>query len=225
MALMVCPDCGNNISDTAEQCIHCGCDLFLFKEELRIDKEIEERVKAFEGGIKKPKQISSLSEIPQYRNEENANTLMLSIAVVLLVVGFFGLMLEWELFLCVIFFIGGVAALLAYIYLRKNTEKLLKEEQAKIQNVIDNFDKVKELRVKRYREMLIAEKPAKLEKIRTRYVPTTTQRPVGIRCPACDSTQFEKISTLNRVVSVELAGLASSKIGKQYKCKKCGHLW
>lgn len=225
MALMVCPDCGNNISDTAEQCIHCGCDLFLFKEELRIDKEIEERVKAFEGGIKKPKQISSLSEIPQYRNEENANTLMLSIAVVLFVVGFFGLMLEWELFLCVIFFIGGVAALLAYIYLRKNTEKLLKEEQAKIQNVIDNFDKVKELRVKRYREMLIAEKPAKLEKIRTRYVPTTTQRPVGIRCPACDSTQFEKISTLNRVVSVELAGLASSKIGKQYKCKKCGHLW
>lgn len=222
---MKCPDCGNNVSDTAEKCIHCGCDLFLVKEELRLDREIEERVKDFERDLKKPEQISSLAEIPMYRNEENANTLMLSLAILLLVVGFFGLMMEWELILCIIFFIGGVAALLTYIHLRKNTEKLLKEEQAKRQNAIDNFDKTKELRIKRYREMLIAEKSAKLEKIRTRNSTTAPKRPVGVRCPVCDSTHFEKISTLNRVVSVELAGLASSKIGKQYKCKKCGHLW
>ena len=24
MALIKCPECGNEISDTAEQCIHCG---------------------------------------------------------------------------------------------------------------------------------------------------------------------------------------------------------
>lgn len=27
MALMICPECGNKISDKAEQCIHCGCPI------------------------------------------------------------------------------------------------------------------------------------------------------------------------------------------------------
>lgn len=45
------------------------------------------------------------------------------------------------------------------------------------------------------------------------------------RCPQCGSTNIEKISTTSRVVSIAAVGLASEKIGKQYKCKKCKHLW
>lgn len=44
-------------------------------------------------------------------------------------------------------------------------------------------------------------------------------------CPMCKSHSTRKISTANRVVSVSLLGLASSKIGKQYECFKCGHKW
>ena len=42
-----------------------------------------------------------------------------------------------------------------------------------------------------------------------------------IKCPYCSSTNVEKISTVNRVVSTGIFGLASKKIGKQYHCKNC----
>lgn len=85
---MVCPDCGNSVSDTAEQCIHCGCDLFLYQEEIRIDREIEKKVAEYERGIKKPEQITSLSQIPKYRNEGNANMLFLMMAIIAFCVAF-----------------------------------------------------------------------------------------------------------------------------------------
>lgn len=44
-------------------------------------------------------------------------------------------------------------------------------------------------------------------------------------CPMCKSRNTRKISTTNRVVSVSVLGLASSKIGKQYECFNCGHKW
>lgn len=45
------------------------------------------------------------------------------------------------------------------------------------------------------------------------------------KCPMCGSTDTQIISTLNRAVSIGTVGLASSKIGKQYECKKCKHKW
>jgi len=43
-----------------------------------------------------------------------------------------------------------------------------------------------------------------------------------VPCPYCHSTNTEKISTLNRAVSVSLVGAASGKLGKQWHCKNCG---
>ena len=45
------------------------------------------------------------------------------------------------------------------------------------------------------------------------------------KCPTCGSTKVEKISTLNRAVSIGMVGLASDKIGKQFCCKNCGYKW
>lgn len=47
----------------------------------------------------------------------------------------------------------------------------------------------------------------------------------SIKCPVCGSTRVNKISTTNRLTSVFMFGLASSKIGKQYECKNCKHKW
>ena len=43
-----------------------------------------------------------------------------------------------------------------------------------------------------------------------------------VTCPYCSSTRVSRISILGRIVSVEFWGLASSKIGKQWKCHSCG---
>lgn len=45
------------------------------------------------------------------------------------------------------------------------------------------------------------------------------------KCPNCGSTNTERISTASRTVSVATVGLASGKIGKQYRCKNCKHMW
>lgn len=45
------------------------------------------------------------------------------------------------------------------------------------------------------------------------------------KCPQCNSTNIEKISTVDRAISVEIVGLASNKIGKQFKCKDCKYMW
>lgn len=44
-------------------------------------------------------------------------------------------------------------------------------------------------------------------------------------CPVCNSQDIIRLSTMNRAVSVAAFGLASSKIGKQYQCKNCKHMW
>lgn len=45
------------------------------------------------------------------------------------------------------------------------------------------------------------------------------------KCPTCGSTNISKIGTLNRMFSVGMFGLASSKIGKTHKCNNCGSTW
>ncbi len=46
-----------------------------------------------------------------------------------------------------------------------------------------------------------------------------------VKCPNCGSTDVERISTSSRMLSVAMVGLASGKIGKQYKCNYCKHMW
>ena len=40
-------------------------------------------------------------------------------------------------------------------------------------------------------------------------------------CPYCGSSNITKIGTLSKVISVEVMGLASDKIGKQWHCNNC----
>lgn len=44
-------------------------------------------------------------------------------------------------------------------------------------------------------------------------------------CPTCGSTDVQPISTVKRVASTAVMGIASSTIGKSYECKKCGYKW
>lgn len=54
---------------------------------------------------------------------------------------------------------------------------------------------------------------------------TSTQNTGAPTCPTCHSTNLSKISGTSRWLSVGLFGLASSKIGKTFKCNSCGYTW
>lgn len=45
------------------------------------------------------------------------------------------------------------------------------------------------------------------------------------RCPICGSTDIKHIDSLDRALSAAMWGIASGKIGKQFKCRDCGHMW
>ena len=48
---------------------------------------------------------------------------------------------------------------------------------------------------------------------------------IYIKCPNCGQENVKYISTASRAISVGAVGLASNKIGKTYKCPKCGYMW
>lgn len=50
--------------------------------------------------------------------------------------------------------------------------------------------------------------------------PASTNQP---HCPACQSTNIEKIGIFKRMLSTNMFGIASKKIGKQFHCKNCGY--
>ena len=53
----------------------------------------------------------------------------------------------------------------------------------------------------------------------------TKDNKVDIPCPVCGSKNTVRITTTSRAVSIAAFGLASGKIGKQYKCNSCKHMW
>ena len=60
-------------------------------------------------------------------------------------------------------------------------------------------------------------------------VPKTYAMPTrvyyGYKCPSCGTTAGKEMSKLGKTVSVGLWGVASNKLGKTYKCEKCGYMW
>ena len=47
----------------------------------------------------------------------------------------------------------------------------------------------------------------------------------GPKCPVCGSMNTSKIGVLGRSTSIFAFGLASNKIGKNWKCHNCGNTW
>lgn len=45
------------------------------------------------------------------------------------------------------------------------------------------------------------------------------------KCPTCGSTNVQKITGLERGISVATLGLFSKKINKSFKCNNCGYTW
>lgn len=66
-----------------------------------------------------------------------------------------------------------------------------------------------------HQESTIKEEQAISERKISKSTPTVT-------CPYCQSTDTKKISGTSRWLSTGLFGLASSKVGKQWHCRKCG---
>lgn len=71
------------------------------------------------------------------------------------------------------------------------------------------------------RDGILAQKNAKYREVMEKGEAIIAEKNMIARCFNCGSTNVSKISTLNRMMSTGLFGLASSKIAKMYKYNNC----
>lgn len=45
------------------------------------------------------------------------------------------------------------------------------------------------------------------------------------KCPTCNSSDIQKISTTSKVIGASLFGLLSKNVTSQFKCNNCGYKW
>lgn len=229
MALIKCPECGReNVSDTAEACPDCGYGIKLHFE--NIEKErIAEQKKIEAERLKKEKE-QEIKEREKQRIESIKPPEKPKISIAGLIVGILMLVFgisqintdEYDrnysmnhgngdpviygwlftiIAIAVLIFIIAVyfSNLSRYNFAQDDFESYKKQ-------VIKEQDKRREIEKEEYQRRLVEYKNA-------------------IKCPICGSRDVTKISTVSRAISVGTVGLASSKIGKQYKCNACKHMW
>lgn len=210
MALVKCPECGKeNVSDSAETCPECGYKIREHFEKLQKDAEREARIQErfkLESVIIKP----PAPPVP---------TVMIA-AIVFSLMGI--LLTNWffdnDVSVLAAFSIFGLFITVPLIFL--GLKWYLDERKE-----YDQLCKLMEEDPEQYEKK-------ELDRIRAKVTQEELQKEEDMRkaalmphCPYCNSTRIEKISTANRLVSVEMFGLASGKIAKQYKCKDCKHMW
>lgn len=223
LALITCPECGReNVSDTAIACPGCGYAIREHFERIRAEEkqyrksiketnlqEDQQRVKTEERRIDAVKKINDEIDVCK------TNIGLFSFFLVFLL----GLMIYTRFSVVAIIF---VACDLFILF--RNKSKL--DERKKLlqlsESNIEQFDKMIEERLKveainNSRQIIIQEREIE----RKRRI-EEAQHPV---CPNCGSKNTHRISTTGKMVSVGALGLASSTIGKQYKCDDCKHMW
>lgn len=229
MALVKCPECGREkVSDSAESCPDCGYGIKAHFEKIKREEErkkreskaAEERRKAeIEAKRLKEEQIKSVPKPSKPR-----------ISIVGLIIS--GLMM-WLAFSqmntseyerqrsmarhdgdpvvhgVIDLIIGiGVLCFVIWLYVKQ------KERYNLAQTDFEEYQRT----VIREQDEMVARQKAQAEAERYRQM-------TAPKCPMCGSTNIEKISFTSRAISIATIGLASNKIGKQYKCKNCKHLW
>lgn len=223
MAIIRCPECGKDVSDTSPSCIHCGFSLAEHFDKLQaqnaLQKELDEKLHSIDN-----------MDIPDKPDPFDGEGLWWFIAFLFLGVGMYACWLHIDLILSNMSgmpgaVVTGLILIALALLLIRGIIKRYKRNIADHKKMVENWGEYKETEKKRtmseykvYSEniMRYGNRNGKVKTVALKDEHT-------VKCPACGSTEVKKISTAKKVVSTELWGLASSDIGKQMVCEKCGY--
>lgn len=225
MALVNCPECGRvNVSDTAVSCPDCGFAIKDYYDKIKLEeqrlqeekalqekREAEERHRRETAEERQKETVAGLKKQIENSSKEIRNgTIGLCISIPLAILSF---ALSSNGSLGVLIVISVIAAIISLVFVVSgiNEKKTAISDLETAKRNLDEYEKNLNARI----EAMVAQGQVYAAK-------NAAKHP---KCPICGSTNTERISTLNRTVSVATVGLASSKIGKQYQCKNCKHKW
>ena len=234
MALMRCPECGrDSVSDSATMCPGCGYNLKVHFDEIRKREKEEkaeaERAQRIKAAFQKNDQnvseeerrkriLKSLEE-KRIAKKKEVTTFIAGITVFALglvvlfcmCIALPGLNMRLPALIC-------IGMIVLFSALAHSAHGEYQQIVADIETASNNLDEYGKILGDRLRQK-VAELKASTKAIARE---NELKHPI---CPNCGGRDTQRISSANRATSVALAGLASSKIGKQYECKKCKHKW
>ena len=195
MAMMKCPECGKDVSDKAEACMNCGFSI----KQYMIEKEFNEDGRVF--------YCPRCAEIYCWRKEwtYEYEEVIKDPTCIKCKYKMQEPPAEWEL---TPYFCG-------YIKFNGGQFKVEDQEKKFIEEYVMKQPEFNEEEYKKSHGLI----PQSTENSSH-----STPR-IGPKCPACGSYDTAKVGVLGRAASVFAFGLASNKIGKNWKCRKCGHTW
>lgn len=243
MALINCPECGREkVSDSAEMCPDCGYNIKKHFENKQIQqrhinqktqeeriqqkikkhKEKEEREKRKnpqkkleEEQARKEQLIKKLTEEKNQELKVKIGTTIWSLIWTIIWIWSFSTNEEGSLGLIIVISFFCAFAGWGLLVLTAGSSAQLEMDIEIASKNIDEYQKLVNDRLE-------------YSKIQSEKNAEENRRKNAIKhpkCPMCGSTNTERISTTSRAVSVAAVGLASGKIGKQYRCKNCKHMW
>lgn len=226
MAIIKCPECGREkVSDSAEACPDCGYGIKAHFEKIR--QEEEEKRKKEE--LRKQEEIRR-KEQERLREEREREQQAEIDAMptpekpfpwqVLLGIFFAGMAIF--MFCIDSIFLGLFEGFIAFVLIVGGYSNY-QDKKRIYETSLHDMERAKReaLALERINQAIADEQNAKIMNAVNPFKEVTN----GVKCPMCGKNAGKKISTTNRAVSVAAVGLASGKIGKQYKCSSCGHMW
>ncbi|MFR2774884.1 MAG: zinc ribbon domain-containing protein [Anaerostipes sp.] len=246
MALIKCPECKNQISDTASTCPNCGyqmrsplkynSNVYPKKPNLLNNKQ-RQYIKYCKNEITKLKNdietiddqikeyIAGATSFKDFLINYKSNILI----IIFLLFLFLYANITGFLFFALILFI---LAVICAMELDKDIQYVYKKNLS-IGNVIKNPDYYRNTFITSC-ENEIEEYQTLIEKIKNFDI-DLDDIPVGNdviyyneqipRCPTCGSANIQKISIGAKIADVSSFGLFSSNIRKPFKCNNCGYKW
>lgn len=227
MALIKCPECNREVSEKAEICPHCGLSIKEYQESVkRINNTKREKDRLKSELNKKLKEIDKLPQPqkPKFSDvlfsERRWLIIVFLIPAIVNLVAFFAMLIPFGKFEWVYAIAFLIFSILFFYFFSR-----IKEAYQDRLSVYEDFEGYKLEQKKEVIELYeykikYIEKHGYDEKTNVQAIPN-----IGLKCPVCGSTNVKRLSNLNRGISVELWGVASSKIGKQYECRMCKHKW
>lgn len=213
MALIKCPECGrDNVSDTAETCPQCGYGIKKHFDKIREDQE--KRKRQLEEELKQKNEYQGKLDKIQTPNKPHLGGLFYFslIWIAFWIIAIKLTSSDFDVDYAAIY--GDVFLIIIGIGLLIVSVTSLSKKKAMY--ALSQKDFIK------YQETYLSEKEQKQAELEAFKESRTKSSPV---CPVCGSKKTTRITTANRMVSVGMVGIASSQIGKQYKCLNCKHQW
>lgn len=239
MALISCPECGrNNVSDSAESCPDCGFGIEQHFKKIN-DNQEKQRLE-IEAEEKRQKLLVEEEKERQSQYQEKLNSLKMPDKPHLNAAFYIALLWSALWIFCMTVFISprdgsetdGFGILISLFFLIIG----LYFAWACIKGLIRKIElyKLSKTNFDEYKVEFISEQEKLAKKREDLSVQLEIQKqkqkersgvPANLVCPICKSKNILPISTVDRMVSVGMVGLASNKINKQYECRDCKHKW